>query len=315
MTGLLAIGAAAEVEGLFAWLARLLPRGRPLAVLAGLLALDTLVTAVMNLDTAAAFMTPLMLYAAAGDTGAFLYAPVLMANAASLYLPGSNLTNLIVEGGQVSGAAFLSRMLVPALVATAVTAAGLLAWAAVRPATKGTVPFVAPRRVFVPRAGTAAVPVAAVLVVALREPALPVLGLGLVAGLLTLHPRVLIDAIGPLSILGLLALATAVGTLARAIDLTLHAGRLATAAIAAGASVAVNNLPAATLLSAHAPDQPRALLIGLNLGPNLAVTGSLSVLIWWRVAKRLGAQPSARTYSLIGAPLAVVTVLLAAVAA
>lgn len=262
----------------------------------------------MNLDTAAAFMTPLMLYAATGDNRPFLYGAVLMANAASLYLPGSNLTNLLVEGGQTSGATFLARMLAPALIATGVTAAGLLAWAARTPSAAAKDP---PRgKVFRVGAGTAAVPVAAVLVVVLREPALPVLGLGLLVGVVGMDRRALVDAIGPASLLGLLGLAVALGTLARAIDLTLHAGRLATAAIAAGASITVNNLPAATLLSAHAPDHPRALLIGLNLGPNLAVTGSLSVLIWWRVAKRLGAQPSARTYSLVGAPLAVLAIVL-----
>jgi arsenical pump membrane protein len=69
--------------------------------------------------------------------------------------------------------------------------------------------------------------------------------------------------------------------------------------------VLVNNLPAATLLSAHPPGHPRALLLGLNLGPNLAVTGSLSALIWWRAARALGARPSAWTYTRVGAPLAV----------
>jgi arsenical pump membrane protein len=42
------------------------------------------------------------------------------------------------------------------------------------------------------------------------------------------------------------------------------------------------------------------LLIGLNLGPNLVVTGSLSALLWLRVARSLGARPSARRYSLLG---------------
>jgi Na+/H+ antiporter NhaD/arsenite permease-like protein len=35
------------------------------------------------------------------------------------------------------------------------------------------------------------------------------------------------------------------------------------------------------------------------------VTGSLSALIWWRAARALGARPSARTYTMAGAPLAV----------
>jgi arsenical pump membrane protein len=279
-------------------------------VLAGLLALDALVTAVMNLDTAAAFMTPLMVYAGRGlveDDGPFLYGAVLMANAASLFLPGSNLTNLLVRGHRASGATFFAHMWAPALIATAVTGAGLLVWAA-RTAGGGTsaVNLDAP---FAPRAGTAAAAAAAALVLLLPRPALPVLALGVAVGLMTLDRRAFLEAVGPFALAGLLAVAVALGTLARKIDLVLTAGRWATAGIAAGASVLVNNLPAATLLSAHPPSHPRALLIGLNLGPNLALTGSLSALIWWRAARRLGARPSAIRYSLVGAPLAVAAIL------
>jgi len=73
-----------------------------------------------------------------------------------------------------------------------------------------------------------------------------------------------------------------------------------TAGVAAGASVIVNNLPAAMLLAAGASAHPRALLIGLNLGPNLALTGSLSAILWMRVARAPGARPSALTYSRLG---------------
>jgi arsenical pump membrane protein len=67
--------------------------------------------------------------------------------------------------------------------------------------------------------------------------------------------------------------------------------------------VCLNNLPASVLLTPHAPAHPRALLIGLNLGPNLAVTGSLSAYLWLRVARNLGARPSARVYSSVGVVL------------
>ena len=67
--------------------------------------------------------------------------------------------------------------------------------------------------------------------------------------------------------------------------------------------MAVNNLPASVLLTPHPPVHMVALLIGLNLGPNLAVTGSLSAILWLRVARSLGATPSIRTYSLIGSVL------------
>lgn len=76
--------------------------------------------------------------------------------------------------------------------------------------------------------------------------------------------------------------------------------RSSTAGLAALISVAINNLPAAVLLTPTQPHHPRALLLGLNLGPNLAVTGSLSAFLWLRVARSLDAQPSVRTFSAIG---------------
>jgi arsenical pump membrane protein len=78
--------------------------------------------------------------------------------------------------------------------------------------------------------------------------------------------------------------------------------------------VLVNNLPAAVLLGSHPVAHPRALLIGLDVGPNLAVTGSLSALIWWRAARSAGAQPSAVRYSTVGVVL-VPLVMAAALAA
>jgi Na+/H+ antiporter NhaD/arsenite permease-like protein len=45
----------------------------------------------------------------------------------------------------------------------------------------------------------------------------------------------------------------------------------------------------------------RALLVGLDVGPNLAVTGALSALLWLRVARNAGQRPSVKTYSLVGA--------------
>jgi arsenical pump membrane protein len=99
---------------------------------------------------------------------------------------------------------------------------------------------------------------------------------------------------------GLFAVAVALGALGRRWDgpasLLAHLGRVGTAL--AGA-----DLPAAVLLTPHASEHPRALLIGLNLGPNLAITGSLSAYLWLRVARSLGASPSVRVYSSVGVVL------------
>jgi hypothetical protein len=42
---------------------------------------------------------------------------------------------------------------------------------------------------------------------------------------------------------------------------------------------------------------PCSLLTGLNMGPNLAVTPSLSALIWWSAARSVSARPSVLRYS------------------
>jgi arsenical pump membrane protein len=73
----------------------------------------------------------------------------------------------------------------------------------------------------------------------------------------------------------------------------------------------VNNLPAAVILSAQPPAHPRALLLGLDLGPNLAVTGALSAVLWLQVARTEGARPSVLRYSLLGLVLVPVSLGLA----
>jgi arsenical pump membrane protein len=111
----------------------------------------------------------------------------------------------------------------------------------------------------------------------------------------------------------------ALGTVARywsgPADLLAHAGRFGTAGIGAAAAVLLNNLPAAVLLSARPLTHPGALLVGLNLGPNLAMSGSLSALLWWRAARHVDAQTSVLRYSKRGivlAPLAILAALGAA---
>ena len=103
-------------------------------------------------------------------------------------------------------------------------------------------------------------------------------------------------------------MATALGSLARAWTFPGHVMRTAgsgqTAVLGAVSSVLANNLPAAVLLGSARPAHPRSLLFGLNIGPNLAVTGSLSALVWWQAARSVGARPSARRYSMAGLLLA-----------
>jgi arsenical pump membrane protein len=146
----------------------------------------------------------------------------------------------------------------------------------------------------------------------LSQPALPVLALGIATALTVRLGAVRsLRAANPALLLGVLGVAVLLGTVARAVDVRVleHAGRWETAWLAAGASVLVNNLPAAVVLSVHLPAHPRALL--LDLGPNLAVTGSLSAVLWLQVARANGARPSVVRYTLLGLVLVPVTLVAA----
>jgi arsenical pump membrane protein len=147
----------------------------------------------------------------------------------------------------------------------------------------------------------------------LAAPALPVLLLGVAATVAARTTRTrILAAVDVRVLVFLFGLATVLGGLGRrwgGLDAFVDSlDRWRTSAFAALAAVGVNNLPAAVLLTPNPPLHGRALLIGLNIGPNLAVTGSLSALLWLRVARSLGAEPSVRTYSRIGIFLAPLTI-------
>jgi arsenical pump membrane protein len=268
----------------------------------------TVVTAVLNLDTSVFFLTPVLLHLARArgtSEEPYLYGAVFMSNAASLFLPGSNLTNLIVlHDEHVSGAAFLSRMWAAAIAAAIVTVVVLvIVFRRQLASTELTVAL----EHSAPRLGLGAVGVvvSAALVLVLSAPALPVLVAGvLVAALSRVSRERLLAAVDVRVLAGLFGLAVALGSLGRwwrgPETLLDSLNRWQSAGFGALASITVNNLPAAVLLTPDAPPHPRALLIGLNLGPNLAVTGSLSALLWLRVARSLGARPSVRRYSQLG---------------
>ncbi len=323
IAGLLMIGLVANRDGLFAWGgARLqaLPGGA-FSLLAAALLLDAVVTAVLNLDTAVVFLTPVLVFAARRRRVAvepFLFGCVFMANASSLFLPGSNLTNLLVldAHGGGSGASFAAKMFPLAITAAVVTAVGIAlsfrrALAAGPSGQVGDVDR--PRVVF--GAGVLATAAAIVFVLVLRNPALEVLGVGLLAvGVELLRSELsLADVwrvVGPPSLAAAFVLTVALGTLARhwggPAELIAHASGPETAGLAAISTVLVNNLPSAALYSAHSVDHSRMLLLGLNVGPNLAVTGALSALLWFRAAREVDARPSLLEFSRRGVPLALV---------
>lgn len=318
VTGLLLVGLVADEDGLFEWAAAQLVRVHltPVALFGASLLGIAVVTALLNLDTSVVFLTPLLVYVArrAGiSEEPFLYASVFMANASSLFLPGSNLTNLIVLAhAPTSGATFAWRVLPASAAAALVTAGGLLILFRRRLIRGAEIATPRPVR-GVGALGATGGAAAAVLTIALSNPAPAVLGVGVAlvavrarAG--RIPPGRALAAVNPAVTFSLFAAAVALGTLARAWSGPAHllagSGTWGTTAIGAVASGLVNNLPAAVLLSSHPLMHPRALLIGLNVGPNLAITGSLCAYLWLQAGRQVGSAPSIRAFSGRGIVLA-----------
>lgn len=325
VAGLLLIGHVASGEGLFrlvgAWCAR--ARGGGIGLFALTMLAVAIVTAVLNLDTSVVFMTPLAINAARAkgtDETAFLYGTIFMSNSASLLLVGSNLTNLLVFARRNElGLTFARHMALPWLAAVVVTTlvVGAWRWRALR--DKGESAPVADEQHTL-GAGVAAVGFAIVAMLVITHPAIWVFVAGIVAEIISLVRRRgtwrdVVRAASPGTLAALFVLAVAVGWFARWSSLTrhllTHANIATTAAAAALSSLVINNLPAASLFAAHGVAHPFALLLGLDLGPNCAVTGALSSLLWLRIARRHDLRPSIVTFSAVGVVIAAVSIAVA----
>jgi arsenical pump membrane protein len=82
------------------------------------------------------------------------------------------------------------------------------------------------------------------------------------------------------------------------------AGLLAAAAIAAILANIINNLPAVLVLLplavAAGPGTMLAVLLGVNIGPNLTYAGSLATLLWRRVMRQHGTAPGLGEFTRLG---------------
>ncbi|CAM5702140.1 ArsB/NhaD family transporter [Streptomyces violaceorubidus] len=151
------------------------------------------------------------------------------------------------------------------------------------------------------------------------DPAWAALGGVLVLGVRALArrhvgPRELVGAAAPLFCLFVLALGIVVqgvvaGPAATGLGRLLPDGDslpalLAVAAVAAVLANVVNNLPAVLALLPLAapggPGQVLAVLIGVNLGPNLTYVGSLATLLWRRILHRHGVEVELGRFTALG---------------
>ncbi|MGI5241067.1 SLC13 family permease [Dactylosporangium sp. CA-139066] len=339
LAAVLLLSYLAEVHGVFAYIgdvAARRSRGRPRRLLAAVFAAASLVTAVLSLDATVVLLTPVVFAAALrirARPTPHVYACTHLANSASLLLPVSNLTNLLAFAASGLGfAAFAGLMAAPWLVVIGVEYLVLRRFfaadlgAGVDPAPSSATP--APRYALIVLAATLAG-------FALGQPLGVHPAFAAVAGAVALAvPLVrrltflsLVKAANPAFCafvlgLGIVVLAVREHGLGRLVDALVPAaptflGLLAVAALAALLANVLNNLPATLVLLPavqHSPGLLLAVLIGVDVGPNLTYVGSLATLLWRQILHARDAAPSARQFLRLGA-LTVPAALVAAVAA
>jgi arsenical pump membrane protein len=289
-------------------------------------AIAAVITAVLSLDATVVLLTPVVL-----STVRWLRAPVRphayasahLANAASLLLPVSNLTNLLAfHVAHLSFTRFTLAMALPWVAAVA-TVYVVFRWF-----------FAADLRVVPDRHEVGPprqLPLFALVVVALTlagfaiaeaagvSPAWAALaGASALAVRSLSHRRTSVVEIARAVNVPFLVFVLALGVVVQAVMVNGLATRmcalipagcglfalLGIAAVAAVLANIVNNLPATLVLvplvAASGPAAILAVLLGVNIGPNLTYVGSLSNLLWRRVLRRYDVPASVGEYTRLG---------------
>ncbi|MER8188118.1 SLC13 family permease [Kitasatospora sp. NPDC094015] len=314
LAAVLVLAQLCDDEGLFqacgAWMART-AAGRPRRLLVQVFVIASVVTAVLSLDATVVLLTPVV-FATAARLGArpkpHVYACTHLSNTASLLLPVSNLTNLLAFAASgLSFTRFAALMALPWLVAIGVEYVVMRRFFAVDldAGAGGPDDGPAPRMPVFALATVGCTLAGFVLTSALDvNPAWAALaGALLLAGRGLARRRTTPVAIVRAASLPFLAFVLALGIVVRAVvdngladglaHLVPHGGTLPAllglAALAAVLANLINNLPATlVLLPLTAPAGSAAVLavlLGVNIGPNLTYAGSLATLLWRRIVR------------------------------
>jgi arsenical pump membrane protein len=321
LAAVLVLARLCDDEGLFHAAGVLMARvsaGDPRRLLRIVFVVAAATTAVLSLDATVVLLTPVVVATAgalAVPARPHAYATAHLANSASLLLPVSNLTNLLAfTAAGLSFVQFAAAMALPWVVTLLIEFA-LLRWV-----------FARDLRVVPQRADDA--PPAEVPLLVLLVLGLTLLGF-VVTSLFGLPPvwAALAGAV-VLAVHGLARRRTSPAAIARAVDVPFLAfvlglgvvvkavmthgldaamrdvlpdgaglaALLGIAAIAALLSNVVNNLPAVLVLlplvAGAGPAPVLAVLIGVNIGPNLTYIGSLSNLLWRNVVRGHSGNPT-----------------------
>jgi arsenical pump membrane protein len=327
LLGMLLLAELLDTQGVFARLSSIaLARagGSQWTLFSMTFGVGVLVTAFFSNDATAVVLTravAAMTARARLTAYPFVFACAFVANAASFVLPISNPANLVLFDGALPRLPeWLGAFLLPSLLAVGATFALLAIGHRGRLASRvaaNVADVGAPARG--ERVAAIACALAAVFLAGASLIGLPLGAATFGAAVAAFAAVVATDrsalapvvrgvnyAIVPL-VAGLFAIVAALdgaGGLSLVRDLLARAGAMpgAWAALAAGGAIAaacnlINNLPVALGLSAalhqHAPPFVRHVaLIAVDLGPNLAVSGSLATLLWMDALRRAGIDMS-----------------------
>jgi len=337
LSGMMLLAELARQEGLFDFLAAQAARlanGSPTKLFALVYVVGTIVAVFMSNDATAVVLTPAVFAATktakVKNSLPYMLICAFIANAASFVLPISNPANLVIFRNQMPALLqWLGRFALPSLLSIVTTYVVL--WLTQRAALNQEV---IEEKISVPylRSGgrTTAYGIVATAIVPLLVSALGVaLGLStFIAGVATAAVVFLQERASPWTIIkniswevlplvaGLFVLVEALDRtgLLRTLTYTLQtaADRSAPATTwVVGGTLAlvcnlVNNLPAGLLAGAvvsasHVPEQVAdAVLVSIDLGPNLSVTGSLATILWLAALRREDHDVSAWSFLKVG---------------
>ena len=331
LAAVLVIAQLCDDEGLFracgSWMAGG-SGGQPRRLLVQVFAVAAVTTAVLSLDATVVLLTPVVFVTAARlriRSQPYMYACTHLANSASLLLPVSNLTNLLAfSASGLSFGRFAALMALPWLTAVGVEYVVLsrffnadLSAGVQRAQESGTDEAGLPKFTVVVVALTLAGFAAASTAGA--NPAWAALAGAVVLAVRGLaQRRTSVAGVGRAADVPFLIFVLCLGIVVRAVvdnglngalrPLLPHGtslpALLAIAALSAVLANLINNLPAVlVLLPLAAPSGAGAILavlLGVNIGPNLTYTGSLATLLWRRILHQHGSAPSLREFTFLG---------------
>jgi arsenical pump membrane protein len=327
-------------EGLFEAAGAAMARVGSRSLLRQVFVIAATITAALSLDATVVLLTPVVLATVRRlrtPVRPYAYATAHLANGASLLLPVSNLTNLLAfHVANLSFSKFTLLMTLPWLSAVA-TMYVAFRWFFAKDLRVAPDPeqVEAPPRppVFVlVVVGLTLVGFAIAESVGVAPAWAALAGAAVLAVRSLYHRRTSVVEIVRSVNVSFLVFVLALGVVVQAVMLNGMATRmsavlpsgsglpalLAIATLAAVLANLVNNLPATLalmpLVAASGPAAVLAVLIGVNIGPNLTYVGSLSNLLWRRVLRQHNVEAGVVEYTLLGlctVPAAVVLAVLA----